>query len=930
MEDQDFLNGRLHNSFFEDNLEDTSFEVGDDLITKYGKKINVYKFKKVSGAIRLTNEGERGLNYSNDSFRQTTNIYTGRNPITVVWEGSTKLIVKENNKIIKETKIGTYYELYFNSPNNTQLVVDNVNILNKDYVNSYINRDITLYSYDWNPSDNDILDYVYLIFDKRNQSLQWLEISSIEPYYHENTKKHIYTTINFENVNLKYSRTGKTLIDFIQLGAIGEGYCFPKEDEEGNVSLDQDKLLRTNQGVNQIQFDFNGGTGNSSFLFWGRRKEKLVNGEIELDIPHMIFPYQINFPKSGEFFYKQPNSNSYAIINALPTKNEIWASYKESYKGNDRIGEYNVDKQKEVLTGFQVDLFKVRETNPNLSTYINWDNTNNITINIDVDLKGIPYLDTTITKIDRQVDYATFLIINSFFNWTSDVFNFDYRETTKYKLTDTLGLLGSIVNTLVGGLDIGWTSTNSLGPKQPINFLCPCISFEDGKAALSDRAPLPTDIFIDNNEKKILPTATNILTSWNMSLTDAFIDQNKVVENAPIGKGGNGIWLTKYLGQKVDEQGNNLLPNGEALLLNLNTFRPIRIADEVPNFIIDYVDFKAIGQSDFRISSYNKNGENVYSSYQETFSKARDEITLWGNQVKFNYYNKENTQGELTWPESVLPPKPQENVFSFTMKDSVDKTLFVDCEILFDYFDENNRYRKYDFNLYNEELLKEFNGTLTTNIDKIQTGYVVPQTTSRVIRTFNPTTGNDSIFYQPQNNETIVIKPKKSTYINFDDEIVDINNFEKMIIEFNSDNKIEVSIDSITQPGGYKAFFRVKETVDFIENNVGYVFTKSGESFNLESTYQPRNKVLKLSFEEGLLSKSFYFQINIEGRKIQIYPTFDITKKISLTQIDKVGKNEIQMNSYFLKDTVLGDFRNPLKDFKINKITLIPKIKNKI
>lgn len=909
MEDQDFLNGRLHNSFFEDNLEDTSFEVGDDLITKYGKKINVYKFKKVSGAIRLTNEGERGLNYSNDSFRQTTNIYTGRNPITVVWEGSTKLIVKENNKIIKETKIGTYYELYFNSPNNTQLVVDNVNILNKDYVNSYINRDITLYSYDWNPSDNDILDYVYLIFDKRNQSLQWLEISSIEPYYHENTKKHIYTTINFENVNLKYSRTGKTLIDFIQLGAIGEGYCFPKEDKEGNVSLDQDKLLRTNQGVNQIQFDFNGGTGNSSFLFWGRRKEKLVNGEIEIDTPHILLPLRINFPKSGEFFYNQPNLNSYAIINALPTKNGIWASYKESYKGNDRIGEYNVDKQKQVLTGFQTDLFKVRDTNPDLSTYINWDNTSNIDLNLSVDFSGIPYINSDIKKINRKVDYSTFFIINSFFNWNSDIFNFDYRETTKYKLTETLGLLGSIVNTLVGGLDIGWTSINSLGPKQPINFLCPCISFEDGKAALSDRAPLPIDIFIDDNEKKILPTATNILTSWNMTLTDVFQDPTQVNPNAILGKGKNGIWFTKYLGQWRDEKGNWLFPDGRKLKLNLQTFKPTIIASDIPNFIIDYVDFKAVGQSDFRISAYNLNGESVYSSYQETISKARDEVTLWGNKIKFNYYNELNTQGQVSWPDEVKPPKPEETQIGFVMKESVNKKLFTNPQITI------GQNQPQDFNIYDNNLTSSFQGTLQTKFKTNNPPAAYPN--YFVERIFTPIQDQDSVFL-----DTPFTITNEDIFINFDPEIEDIKDFKEVIIEFFGGEKERIEItESLT---GATFLTQVLTTNLVIkENNVAYIKTRNGEEINLKATLN--KKILKLTFEGDT---KFLFSVFFEEKGLRIKCLFR-SEKMFLRQAEQEGLNLYKSHGNVVEFNE-GDFKNPFNIFKINKITLIPKIKNKI
>lgn len=659
----DAVGGRVYGSNYEEQLNIIGQEYGDEGNTFVGTPINVYKFRKVSGIVRLTNEGERSIKYSNDIFHQSTNVYTGKSPVVVVWEGSTKAYVNDNDKIIKEMKVGTYYQLYFETAKENNLTIDNINILGKDYVNTYIERDIKLISKDWNPTDDDMLEYVYLILDNTNQSKQWLEIQSTNPKYHIQTKEFMSCEITFANINLKYSKTGKTLIDFIQLGAIGEGYAFPKETKDDItgeiiVSLDEELKLRKNDGTNQIQFDFNSGVGNSSFIFWGRPKEKLLsNGDIELDKPKMLFPYRANFPKSSEFFYNRPNMNSYYGTNWKPVKNEIWASYKEAYSRRDITGEYNIDKEKEVLVGFQHNEGEIQSTNHDINTYINWDNKKSVSIDLqNINLTPIPYV-KKIDTINRFSTYCEFFTINAFLNWYTDIFNYDYRETTKYKLTDTLGILGSIVNILVNGLDIGWTLSSTLGPNQPMNFLLPCISFEDGKSALGSDAPLPSDIFIDSNVKKILPTATNVLTSWNFNLTDRFIDETMIVEGAEIGKGGSGIWDTKYLGQTKDENGNWLLPSQKAVELNLNKFIPFS-PSQTNGFIIDYLDFKAIGNCDYRISSYNILNENTYSVYLETNAKARDEITLWGNTMKFNYYDEFNTLGSAKWPENVEIPIP--------------------------------------------------------------------------------------------------------------------------------------------------------------------------------------------------------------------------------------------------------------------------------
>lgn len=664
---EDNVKGRLYQNQFDYVAENFLNEVGDNLTTKVGKPIYLYKFRKTSGNIKLTNLGERSIDYDNNIFRQTTNVYTGKEPITVVWEDSTKLSVDNQDNIIKECKVGTYYELYFEDTTDNNLTIDNLQILDKNYVNSYITKNLQLKSYNWEVNENDTLEYVYLILDKRNQSLQWLEITNYKNYYQEETRNFIESEITFESVNLKYSQSGKTLIDFIQLGSLGEGYAFPKEEYDTNgkatISLDQDLLLRANDGVSQIQYDFNNGVGNSDFLFWGRVKETLIkeeNGIYQINVskPQMLFPYRANFPKSGTFFYNKPNLNSYVVLNASPTKQEVWASYKEAFKGNDRIGEYNVDKTKQVLTGFKCDLTQVRNSNKDWKTNLNWDNQRSVALNLpNTNLTPIPYV-KNINQINRQATYCEFFVINSFLNWYTDVIKFDYRETTKWKLTDTLGILGSITNQLVGGLDIGWTSTNTLGPDQPLNFLIPCISFEDGKAALSDPAPLPSDIFIDSNIKKVLPTSTNVLTSWNLTLTDQFIDtsiaDNLIQEE---GKGLNGIWNTKYLGQTTDEQGRQLLQDGRQLELNLNTFVMYKPSTN-NGFIVDIDKHHTIGECDYKVSGYNANGETIYTLYSETNAKARNEITLWENMNKYNYYDKFNTLGQSTWPKQVIPPTP--------------------------------------------------------------------------------------------------------------------------------------------------------------------------------------------------------------------------------------------------------------------------------
>ena len=75
-------------------------------------------------------------------------------------------------------------------------------------------------------------------------------------------------------------------------------------------------------------------------------------------------------------------------------------------------------------------------------------------------------------------------------------------------------------------------------------------------------------------------------------------------------------------------------------------------------FIVDIDKHHTIGECDYKVSGYNANNETIYTLYSETNAKARNEITLWENMNKYNYYDKFNTLGQSTWPKQVIPPTP--------------------------------------------------------------------------------------------------------------------------------------------------------------------------------------------------------------------------------------------------------------------------------
>lgn len=636
-----------------------------------GQVYRVYKFRKCgTGITRLTTQGERDFNkYSTNRTSQFINIYNGKAPIVVVWNNSTALSTYDGNmKIKKETTIGDYYYMFGNNNFTVSMQNDNLNLLGKDYVTQYISKTLILESRDWKPNNDDIVDYIYMVIDSRSQSYQWLELTNYEPTYNEETKEYQYGIFTFETINTKYATTGKTLLDFIQLGSQGEGHAFPMEvenkDGEIEVQLDPNVNDYYTLGTKYLQIDFMSGVALSSIFIYGREK---ITDPNDIKPTKILLPHKMVYPSMSPFFFNTPVSNFFRADNVQPTKKGIWKSYKENYKGNDRIGEYNILNKKEVLCGLQLNKFKAEQSNPIINgkyLYNIWEERSIYEIN-KYDFFGLIYNPWFSFSGDSQTSFTTtlcdWLSINNMYNTPYDVFNYEYEEVTKYKLTDTVGIMGGIVNAFIGGLDIGWTSSISKGLSLPMNLLIPCNSFNDGFLALNNDAPLPIDVFIQDKESHVLPVSTNIMSSYKFSLTDRYKDIFNTKSLQPEGRGGNGIWDTKYLGQTKYEDGTLINSDGSSLKINVSTFKSLPPSEEKEKncWIIDGVGYYAVGITDTRVTAYDTDDNNSYEAYFETNSKARGDVRIWKNFIKFNCYENFNTEGKLAWPSDIIIPKPE-------------------------------------------------------------------------------------------------------------------------------------------------------------------------------------------------------------------------------------------------------------------------------
>lgn len=666
---------RFNNNIGKNSAEALSGSYGQDHAVDFGKPIRIYKFRKLSGIIRITPQGEQTLRSDPASFTQLINLYTSKEPVVVLWEGSTSVSLNDKDEIVKTTNVGKFYDLYSNSSFAAENKNDKITFVSNEFTTQSLDKSVELTSYDWIPEDVDISDYVYLILDKRAQSYQWLEITSVSPNWNEDQEKLENVNIDFANIGTKYAESGKNILDFFQFGAIGEGYAFPKQetvdDGEGNETIETtvDNKYLYDVGISTLQFDYMCGAADSSIAVYGRKTGFIDdNGDYILDKPHRLFLHEELFPLSSKIFFNKPNVNSFVYEGAKPTVDGIWKSYKDVPSSNNAIGQYNILETKEVLTGFEMDRPTVLASNPVNGSYTkeNWNNGLFIKMKQAYNFDSVVGIKSVGANSAGWADfnYTMFLNFNSYVNFSSDTFNFDAKETKKYKLTDVLGMVGGIVSILIGGLNVGWTSINSLAPNQPMNLRFPCISYTNGIAALSDTAPLPCDVFLDDKQKQVIPVNTNVMTSHRYSLTDLIYDGSQVRAGADYGKGQDGVWYTKYIGQTKFEDGKNINTDGSPFEFNpatTNTLFPTVGARWIVDAIVSHVITNADVRLTAYVENYNEIGEtenvSVYQSLFSTASKAINDIRLWGGTMKFNYYDRFNSFGGVVkWPELALPP----------------------------------------------------------------------------------------------------------------------------------------------------------------------------------------------------------------------------------------------------------------------------------
>lgn len=380
------INGLLWSDSIEE-LENIKQElVQDDYEPiKYGNPINLYPFRIVSGLTTISKEGERTGFVDLNKLEQFLSVITGFEPLTIVWENSTFIsnnfndedkkekqdkVIQNNLLLQKKTQQGVVIKCYLQKYDYDKTTNDSaINIMGVDFNTVLVNNTLSLWvdnENQWNrqfgltniPTNNDMIQYLYVVLDKRSQSYQLLRLKRVTPFYKLNNtnqdKDLIGCKIDFETLNLDFSTSGNNILDFVSFGSAGEGYCFPKEvwneeTKEYDIWLDENKLKSL--GCDSLQIDYLSYYNLSSLQVIGRR---IIKDKQDIFLkPQRLLLLENIQPKKYDTINRLPNLNVYVGTKCFLTMEGIWKSFKDAVGGNNLFGNvlsgYNIDAQKTVL-----------------------------------------------------------------------------------------------------------------------------------------------------------------------------------------------------------------------------------------------------------------------------------------------------------------------------------------------------------------------------------------------------------------------------------------------------------------------------------------------------------------------------------------------------------------------------------------------------
>lgn len=647
-----------------------------ELNTQIGYAVNIYPFRPVSGITHFTETGEKDLNWKSSDFRNCIDLITSSDPMIYYWDDSyhSQVYFPGDEWAVKKFNVGAKIECYIsNYTKNVELNNISLGAPGKENAYTYIQmtRNISMFTCQWTPTDDEMRHYLFVVVDKKANSPQFLRAVDSTPLYTP-SGKYLGSNVTFTNVNLAFSQSGKDILNFPKVAAPGGNYAFPKEVEtENGIITILDNDIINNVGVNDIQLYFEGAYSLNSIYVLGRPadvKKLYPTRRLLLVNPHP--------PISSALDVTGVCANEYyACFSAKPIFYGLWDNWKQKLEAL-----YNNTAKKTFLGGVSINYAETEQTNgitDDTQDYNLWNNWRfKPTTNHTYDTRDVWACDESITFNNTDtMSVCDFLNHNSTIYSCYEQLPTEYTEFTKFTLTD-FGFFGKIaqwcINFVTANLlpPVGWLTSSTPVPRKNINLLIPISVYNIAKTICADTTlqPIPYDVFT-NSQDFTGGGNENVNCGFRAELTDLFYSpsQKNYREDATIGTGKDGYWNTLYLGQtkfKNDVTFKEASNDEFEMLIWKSDCKAIRNNTQSASggYEIDFVQYQGIGKANCRLNFHKYIGGNfttatsTYEARQKTNALFKDDIKLWRNQLKLNFSEEMNHRGgTLSYPEALLP-----------------------------------------------------------------------------------------------------------------------------------------------------------------------------------------------------------------------------------------------------------------------------------
>lgn len=601
------------------------------------------------GTANTTEAGIVSSDFEIDSFTSYAKLITGINNIQVKWDEAYNVFIDEEaNKdlpdidkyITKEYKKGRvikcngYQE---NTGSNTIPSPVDSSFKQMEIVESLILKTTEKLKI------NDILK-VYLIPQKGKWRWLYIPANGLTEYY-DKDNNYIGAQITLMSVNSIYSTSGGAIEQFIQKGAPGEGYAFPKWNDESQ-QIEMDEELAKDLPIQAVQREYSGAAAFNTIYCYGRPtiQQKMPDGTIQnvfnpkIKASRLLLPYKVQTPNISPINTKpSAETDYYLAVDAKPTLNKYYKSWKEQFQANYDL---SLRAQYEGV----LELPKVSElekTNPiyeGTHQYILWDTNFQVRFTNQEFNTQTNKLTGDKIVLDGAYNVAEIMAQNSFITNHLITLPMNAQTNTTWNLRD-IPLIGGFLNTLTLGIPIGWTNTKARVQMGTVMLLTPANLVKYGNQLIetADNSLVPFDLLQENKADLITNSGiAGMGSSIKLLLTDEFLD----------GKGRR--WNTVQLGQKV------MIDGKEEILKWDGSCKPVAPTN-TSGYVIDVLIDRTLSKTDCRTVFFASQYEAYQSTYK-TKSKFTGEIRDWTNEIRFSSWNA--TNGTIRWPEIIQQPNP--------------------------------------------------------------------------------------------------------------------------------------------------------------------------------------------------------------------------------------------------------------------------------